>query len=201
MHLRLVTAPATEPVTLSEAKAQVRVTTADDDTLLTNLIPAARQRVEDITGRSLITTVWDLVLSRWPCDGVIWFPQAPLVTVDAVTYTDQAGSSQTWAAANYVVSAPSGPRAQAGSLRLVYGASFPIVLGQPDVISIRFTAGYGNASSVPAPLKQAMLLLIGDWYENREDEVVDRMITNISALQNSAKRLWGPYKVRLPQAA
>jgi len=36
-------------------------------------------------------------------------------------------------------------------------------------IEIDFTAGYGAAASdVPAPLRQAVLLLVAHWYENRE---------------------------------
>jgi uncharacterized phiE125 gp8 family phage protein len=39
-------------------------------------------------------------------------------------------------------------------------------------IQVTYVAGYGAAASVPQKYKQAMLLLIGHWYENRETVIV-----------------------------
>jgi hypothetical protein len=66
MRLRLTTAPASEPVTLAEAKDYARVDTSDSDTLITSLIKVARRRVESETGLALITQTWTGVLDRWP---------------------------------------------------------------------------------------------------------------------------------------
>lgn len=194
---RLVTAPTVEPLTLSEVKAQVRVTVADDDALLTSLIPVARERVEDVTSRQLLEATWDRFLDTWPCDGVIELPHPPLQSVEYIKYYDSAGTLQTWTSSEYVVSAPSGPRAGRGTIRLAYNASFPTIQPRPDAIQIRYVAGYGDdAADVPAPLRQAMKLLIGDWYENREDEVIDRQITYVQRIVNSARALMRPYYSR-----
>jgi len=60
MIKKLVTAPAFEPVSLADAKAQCRVDVADDDALISGLVTAARQYVESETGMALITQTWDV---------------------------------------------------------------------------------------------------------------------------------------------
>ena len=63
--LRLVTAPAQEPVTLAEAKERLRITGDSFDADLHSLLRAARQEIDGSSGwlgRALITQTWDLVL-------------------------------------------------------------------------------------------------------------------------------------------
>ena len=62
----LIDPPATEPVTVAEAKAHARIDIDDDDAMVAALITAARQWVEDTTGRCLITQQWKLTLDNWP---------------------------------------------------------------------------------------------------------------------------------------
>lgn len=65
----LASAPASEPVTLNEAKDHLRISHAFEDTLITGFIVAARKRVEADTLRSLITQTWTATLDRWPPTG------------------------------------------------------------------------------------------------------------------------------------
>ena len=66
--LKLVTPPATEPVTLAELKAWAKIDTDADDALITSLLAAARQAAEDYTRRSFITQSWRLTLDLEPSD-------------------------------------------------------------------------------------------------------------------------------------
>jgi uncharacterized phiE125 gp8 family phage protein len=177
MALFLVTAPADEPITLSEAKQQVRRTdvTADDSYLQTILIPAVRERAEIATRRQLLTATWDLKLDAFPCgaDDAIVLPKAPLISVTSISYVDPDGATQTWSSSLYAVSAPTGPMAARGEIRPVYGESYPSVRFQTNAVTVRFVAGYGtSATSVPPRLKMGMLLDLGTLYEHREDLVV-----------------------------
>jgi hypothetical protein len=52
-----------------------------------------------------------------------------------------------------------------------YNQDFPTIEPGPKSITVTYQAGYANAASVPATLKQAMLLMIADWYDNRQDGV------------------------------
>jgi uncharacterized phiE125 gp8 family phage protein len=152
------------------AQAPTTNTTADPE--LVSWITAARQYAETFTHRSLITTTWDLKLDGFP-SGDIWLPKAPLISVSTatgliVTYVDTAGSTQTWAESNYSADAPAGPQVGPGRVIPDYGVSYPSTYGVPNCVTVRFAAGYGAASAVPAGIKAAMKLLIGHWWSNRE---------------------------------
>ncbi len=62
MLVRLNTAPASEPVTLAEAKAHLRLDTALDDTYVTSLITTARAYCEQVCWRGLVTQAWEIAL-------------------------------------------------------------------------------------------------------------------------------------------
>ncbi len=175
--LSLVTAPTTEPITLDEAKQQVRRDfVLDDDVYISGvLIPAARSRGELSTGRQFLTATWDLKLSQFPSCSYepIEIPKSPLLAVTSITYVDTDGATQTWTSSKYVVDAPQGPNPKRGRVFLAYGETWPQARCQPNAVTVRFTAGYGaEGEFVPPRLKMAMLLDIGTLFEHREDVVV-----------------------------
>jgi uncharacterized phiE125 gp8 family phage protein len=166
MALVLVTAPQVEPVDLDAAKLHLRETIDDRDEEIEGFITAARERVETETNRALMSQVWQLVLPCFP-DTLIEIPKPPLLSVTSVTYRDAAGVSQTWSSASYEVQRPIGPMAERGTLRPVYGQSWPITaLDRFDAVTVLFRAGYGvDPQSVPMALRQAMLLMLDEWYD------------------------------------
>lgn len=174
----LYTAATEEPVTLVEAKKQVELSTQDTahDSHLMRLVSAARKYVEDNTGRAIVTQTWELVLDMWPSgNGAIRFPRAPLQTITHVKYYDENGTQQTWSSANYVVSTNREP----GLIRPAYTINYPAFRYQPDTISIRYVCGYGAASAVPEHLKAAILLLVGHWFDHREEVNVGNITTEV----------------------
>jgi hypothetical protein len=64
--IQIETPPAAEPVTLAEAKDHCRVTFADDDSLITSYIQAARETVEAFLGRSLVSKGYRQSLDSFP---------------------------------------------------------------------------------------------------------------------------------------
>ncbi len=167
-ELILGTAPTSEPVSIEEAKAHLRVDVADDNALITALIVAARQAFEEINGRSLFTTTWQLVLDSWPRRPFIVLPRPPLASVTSVVYTDSAGTPVTWAATNYVVETLRTP----GRVHLAEDADWPsATLRVASPITITYVAGWSSVGAIPQRYKQAILLLVGHWYENRETVV------------------------------
>lgn len=165
MALKLVTGPAVEPVTLSEAKLHCRVDISDDDALIGTLIAAARRYVEGVSRRALITQTWDLALDTWP-DSPFKVPRPPLQSITSITYLDDTGAAGTVAASNYVVDTYSEP----GRVALSSSGSWPgVTLYAVAGVRVRFVAGYGAAgSAVPQEFRQAILLLVEHWYEQRE---------------------------------
>lgn len=165
LQIKVVTPPSVEPVTLVEAKLHCKVDVTTDDDLITALIVAAREEIERRTWRALVTQTLELILSDWPGADRIELPRAPLQSITTVKYKDKDGNETTWPGANYLAGTDSVP----GVLALAWNASWPSVDLYPvEPIRIRFVAGYGLAASVPTSLKQAVLLLVAHWYEQRE---------------------------------
>ncbi len=168
MGLKLISGPATEPLTLSEAKAQLRLENdwTSDDYFLQQLIVDAREYCESPgQNRAFITQTWELSLDKFS-QMPLNLPRPPLQEVLSITYKNADGVETVYDPAEYVVDTSSDP----GRINHAYGRVWPIqALWTLGAIKIRFKAGYGDtADKVPNKVKRAMLLLIGHWYENRE---------------------------------
>lgn len=182
-HMALVAGPTTEPVSLDDVKAALKIETTTEDDLLTGYVTAAREAVSDMTGRALTLETWSLTLDGWPCsrrddwwDGVregaisslsderLLIGKAPFAAVSSVKLLDEDGVETTWASTNYYTTRHSG----FGVLHPKRGIVWPTVLRDHGGIVIAFQAGYGaNAVDVPGPLRHAIKLLAGHWFENR----------------------------------
>jgi uncharacterized phiE125 gp8 family phage protein len=162
--LERLTAPAAEPVTLSEIKAHARIEYADDDALLNGLISAAREWLESYTGRSLLAQTWRLWLDVWPTTGVV-LPKAPVQSISQVMLYAADNSSSVWNAAAYRLEQAAYPP----RLILNDGQSWPAYGRLRDGISISFISGYSAAGTVPESLKLALKQLVTFWYEQRGD--------------------------------
>ncbi len=188
--------PASEPVDRDlEVKPHIRVDTADDDSLLDRLIPAARQHLEELTSRAFIEQQWQLTLDGWPGQRLIRLPRPPLLAAGPVSYTDVDGNVETLTAGtDYLVDTSTAP----GRIVLRQGVPWPAArLQESGGIAIDYVAGYGDsADAVPTPLRQALLLLIGAWYENREDYHIGRTAGVVVALPRAVDALVASYIVR-----
>lgn len=163
----LITAPTIEPLTPVEVRKQVSVEGESHDAMLARLTTVARQQVEDRLNRQLVTATYDHHLDRFPFEGPIKLPRAPLQSVTSITYTDTTGTTQTVSTSVYKVVTSREP----GEIWLKFGQIWPIAKFEPDVITIRFVAGFGaTAALVPEKYKLPMLLMITDWFENRMGE-------------------------------
>jgi len=184
MALKLITGPVEEPVTLAEAKAHLRVDITDDDALITSLITAAREYCEGFQNRAYITQIWKLTLDDFP-NMPIKIPKPPLQSVDKIEIKDEDGNITVWDPSNYVVDTDSEP----GRVLLAPDGLWPSVTLYPaNGIQITFTAGYGDASAVPQRVKQAILLLVAWWYEQRETVVVGSVVNQAPFAVNAL--LW-----------
>ena len=165
-NLTLITAPGTEPLTQAEAQDYLRIdelTIAGADRL-NAMIKAARIYCEEFQHRAYITQTWELSLPRFrEC---IEVPKGKLQSVTSFKYKKSDGAETALAEnTGYIVST----RGITGRITPPYGVSFPTATLWPvDPIVIRFVCGYGDtADDVPETVKQAMLMLIAHWYENR----------------------------------
>ena len=188
MALVPLLAPATEPVSLADLKAWLRLDGSDEDDLLASVLSAARLAVEEATGRRLVTQDWRLVLDVWPPDGVLTLPLAPVQAVTALRVRDATGGATVLPASAWLLDAASEPP------RLVLPGPPPVPGRRLGGIEVDLTAGYGPASAVPEPLRMAVRLTAGCLYENRGDGP-DKAV---AVLPPAAIALVAPYRrVRL----
>lgn len=160
---KITTPPATEPITLAEAKAQLRVESdfTDDDTWITTAITVVREQVEALTNRALISQSLELAISEF--DDVMQLPKPPFISLTSIQYYDEDDALQTLASTVYTVN----DFVEPAEIALAYEQTWPAVYDRPDAIRIAFSTGYANAAAVPASIKQAMLMLLTDLYDNR----------------------------------
>lgn len=155
MSLTLITPPAAEPINLADMKAHLRVTHSDEDALITGLIIAAVRAIEARCGIAMMAQQWRLRLDEMP--RCLILPIGPVSVIDAISVTDMAGTDHSIGAGGYAF-APGKP----GRLR----ADTPWPQAALGGITIDFTAGFDGA--IPAPLLQAVKMLCGAFYEQRE---------------------------------
>jgi uncharacterized phiE125 gp8 family phage protein len=157
MAYKVVTAVATEPVTLAEARLQCKVDSDDTthDTALTTLITEAREYAEHYTGLALAPQTLEMALDCFPDyeDDVIALEMPPVATITSVKYTDLAGVEQTITSTAYSLSLYGSSR----NLSPTYNNYWPSTQDIPDAVRIRYATGYSTA---PKAAKGAMLIHI-----------------------------------------
>ena len=188
MELKVLTPPLGEPLGLTEVKLHLRVDDTADYALINGLIMAAREWTENFLAGSLVEQTRTVSLSRWP-RGAFRLPGGPVQSITSVTYEDEDGDTQTVDSSIYYLT-------PGGEIALDYSKVWPYVnIRGKDAITVTYLTGYppvetvipGEAipetdpveyeedtteidygGNIPQAIKQAMLLLIGTWYQQRE---------------------------------
>lgn len=175
--------------------------THPDDDLIMNDIIAAREWCEGYSGRSFAPQILDMGMAHFPngpffgpfgfragfggyggfgnsiFDDTQWIklPAGPVLGIESITYIDLAAVTQTLDPANYVLD----NFAEPARIYPVPNFIWPMTLRVPNAVRIRYFAGYSLPEDCPQqyPLpklvRQAMLLLLGHFYENRENVFVN----------------------------
>lgn len=189
----LVTPPALMPVTLDEAKLHLKVAfpnedgtfpVTPDDPLIEGLIAGAVSHLDGWTGvlgRALVEQTWRQDFDSFGC--TMRLVLGPVIEIVSITYRDADGQVSTVASSNYaLVTDGAGPRVfwdagysapgnlyEQGAVSVTYKAGYPVTASaeadpdaEPPVVAAE------AATTVPAALKVAILLMVGHWYENRE---------------------------------
>lgn len=182
----LIVPPRLEPLDLEEVKKQRRFSSTSLDTLFDLWIAAARQHMEEQTGRQLITATWETRLDAFPSHGVIELPHPPLQAISSVICDKGDGTSTTLDVSTYTVIAPAGPYARRGRIVLASGSTWPTVTDGQGAIRIRYTAGYGDTpGSVSELIRYALMMLVGHFHKFGEE--VSEARANILQLPIGAK--------------
>lgn len=179
--LKLSTGPTEEPVSEHELSNQILVDVTDP--MLGSYISAARVYVENLTG-PLITQTWIQYEDDWPADDYLYIRMPRLVSVTSVKYKDENAVESTFSSSYYNVNTQDEYR-PCISLKPLYSWPVSTTLYAVNPIYVTFVCGFGAASSVPLPIRQAIMMLAGYLYENREadakgfpNSVLDALLAN-----------------------
>ena len=174
-----VTVTGTEPITLADAKAFLKTLpgdTSEDAAVITPLITAAREYCEKVTGRALVAQT--VIAYPEVFQKVMRLPRPPITSVTSVEYTDTDGTEA--ALEDYT----------ADDENIAFDSIPSFVPAALNPIAITYAAGY---AAIPKTIRQAMLLLMGHWYNNREAVVVGP-VTSVE-VQLAVDRLLKQWKV------
>lgn len=176
-------------ITVADLKAHMRVTHTAEDTLISALRSAAISWIEEHC---------NIKLGSYTARGYLpgfynaYLPIGPVTAITEVKYQttadkDYATDLSTLAAGNWYTDTISQPaRIAFRDYPQVYDyALMPVV--------VTFTAGY---STMPAPVLQAIRLLVADMYENRQEEITGTISTRLKfgldALLNPFRIIYQP---------
>jgi uncharacterized phiE125 gp8 family phage protein len=176
--------PAAEPVTTAEAKAHLRVTSSDDDTYIGVLIQAAREMAEVYMNRAIVTQTIAAVYDEFK--PTMKLPFGGCTSIVSITYLDDDGQSQTASTSLYGVDTVRTPAV----VYLKHGQEWPSTYAQRSAVTVTYLAGAIPASgsptenNVPARIKQAILMMVADLYENREAQTAGYKVETNPAVQS-----------------
>lgn len=170
-------APSASPVSVAEVKADLRVDHADEDANIQGLIDAAAAIAgapNGITGKSLVTETWALSVRCFDAYGRIYLPITPVQSVASITYYDVDDVAQSLDVADFYLY---------GSEDWAYiekkDGVLPALRTRLDAITVTFVTGFGAAEDVPENIRQAIRLMVGHWYANRESVVVGAIAAEV----------------------
>ena len=183
MLLRRTSAAGTSPVTLTEAKAQLRVDDTSEDTLISALIASSTALVGEMAGRVMAEETWAASWSSIAGDIVL--PKSPVKELVSVAYYDSADTLQTMSNTDFHLFLSD----DYSVLRPKPNKAWPVTAVREDAITITFKAGY---ATLPSELRMAVLLCIGHLHEHRSavDEAMSELPMGVDALVSTQRLGW-----------
>ena len=185
IHTRILTPPASEPVTIKQAKKQLELLESDDahDEQLQLLIEVARDSVERDCGIAMLTQTVEHIQPGFY--EAIQLQRRPVQSVTSVQYYDDGNVLRTLSASIWQLN-PAKER-----IELQYEEDWPTTATRWDAVKVTYVAGYTSSATVPASLRQAMLLKIGYLFENR-DQIVSHGMMSEEAYERIMRRWMRP---------
>ena len=177
----------TEIVSTADLKEHLRITFSDDDDYIDSFESAAVRRLEDFTNLFLLETNLNQFGNTFEDLNILY--KSPMLSETPTIQYIKDGAFVTLAASNYeVIAAIKPPR--------IYASNSGTIPTADDVFQawkISYTVGYASASAIPAPLIQAIKIMVADMYENRQSVIVGKIVSEIP---KTAEYLMMPYKVQ-----
>jgi uncharacterized phiE125 gp8 family phage protein len=203
----LVTPAAALPLSLTELRAQCRLTDddgTDEDALLMGYLRAGIAWCEGETKLSLISQVWSQTFSGFPPP--TWYGhlyrsspmilgRRPVQSIELIEYLDASGSLQTVDSAVYRISGRGSSTIEA-SLRAAANQAWPSVYTDVEAVTVTYTAGFGDThNDVPEDIRHALMMLVSYWFNQREASLIDPVIVDVPFGTRVLLERWRPIGV------
>jgi len=186
---KVVTAATENPITLTEAKTHLKVDTTADDTFITNLIKSATSSAQEYTNRFFIQTTIQQVGDKW--EDISNLFKSPVLSVTNIKYVDPDGTLQTLNTDIYFLDDVNKP----ARIGLKPNQSYPQIINRLNAVQVNYIVGLAaGPDEVDEGIRQALLLTIGNWYQNRQAVVTGTIATE---LPMNAKFLLDQYKIQV----
>lgn len=172
---KLTVAPATSVISVADAKARLAIETTEDDALIQVMINSATDFCEQYTGRYLISQTAEYSLDDLQTDlKYLEIPSHSATNILLVQYIDESGAEVTLGSQAFFIDYEGMP------LRVAPVDTWPTIR-KKGFNNLTFTVveGYGLAGDVPEAIINAVALLVGHQYKNRESVVVGTIASEL----------------------
>ena len=187
--LKVDTAATTPIFTTAEAKDFLKVDTTADDTIIDNLVAAATESCQIYTNQYFINTVVTQYSDNWKEFYSLY--KSPVSSITHIKYYDTNDSLQTLASSNYILD----DTYQPARIGIAVDGELPNVADRINAVQVKYTVGYGTASTdVPEGIRTAIILTVGNWYENRQSVITGRTATELPL---SSQYLLDQFKIQV----
>lgn len=191
----LIGSPDTAPVTLALVKQHLRVDHTEDDALIQVYIDAATAHLDGLSGvlgRAIVNQNWRLTVpySDAPIGtDKLYLPVLSARELLAVKYYNALNALVTATLSDFAIVANS----SWAYVVPANGADWPVFYDRHDALIIEWKAGFGDIDDVPASLKAAIFLMVGDMYRNRETVAMGGQVSEIP-MSSTVNSLIAPYR-------
>lgn len=177
----MVVPPASEPVSVAEARAHLRIDHEDDDQWIASAISASRAHIERIQNRACMRQTWRLYAPSFDAlfsDGAVALPVNPVLDAAdvGIEYIDTAGATVPFDSGGLIL-----VRGRVARVALAPDAVAPSdIADRGDAVMLTWVAGHADAADVPPETRLAIMEHVAQNWHNRDG--LSR--GNVNALQH-----------------
>lgn len=187
---KLKTAPAFEPVNISQLKRNLHIEEDDHDRdeYLQEILDAVVDDVQTSLGRQICRATYTGYLDDFPGSGIdIDITLGPVDAITTVKYYNTSNVLTTMAAADYLLDNVD----ITGRLRFLN--TYSVYSDRLNAVEIEFTNGWATAAAIPKEIKDMIILIATRRVLNPEDESLS---FGMGSRQYYSARLLKKYKVQ-----
>lgn len=173
MDYRYISNPSSEPVSIEDMKAYLKIEHNHEDGLLQSLISSARSKAEAYLNRTMISRKVEVTYFK---DDRYVAPIIPVLSIDKVSYTKNGEKHQL---------DPADWKTKCFDEELIL-MNIPFGLDDDSEIIVEQTTGYSNASDIEQGIILAIKMIVVHSYEQRYDTV--------QTLTTASQRLLNPHR-------